>query len=559
MEDYELSMVEKKYQVAVGEQLYPLCERMDGQLPLVQGEKSNLLLRINLEEMLGNLLNCVDLLDIVYCSVSGLGELPSGVSRLQTDLLRDVTDSGLVMQKFVRNTEQVLDELIEVYPSLADQDYQEALEILAGIKGYAVKMYEEAAALRDRFVERCSLADEVLQNALNKNSEFYDQKDKVQDEIANMNAELEALEALKEILQEQIDEMNDEYKELEKKEADAAKKAYNLELTGAIVGGIGELVTSIIPIKDLVSGIAGGGQAQDAGQENAGEQPAAEVSEQEAKSNPKVQQKDSEKKELEEKKKKLESEKNEIQSRLKGIDKEGDSARYEKLRTELEEKQAELDDIEGKIKEKQIASEKIKESLKNIGSGFSKAAQTQQHTVEEYNKRLGEIYKLRREIKKQDAENKGKIKRYTELIASSVIKKDSLNITIQSLTMAIGSLRKVVVILNEAALFWKSIAACCEVLSESNLADKIEAGMNKEADEKEGESIRPFYEKRLFVKTFLTYMLRWTALNLISVDYVAAMNKVRESLGKTIGRMEGDREEQWAKASKLAQNLRVQC
>lgn len=547
MSDYEVSIVEEKYTVMVGGKVYSLCETNAAEMPLVQSEKSKLLMQINLEEMLGNLLNSVDLLDIVYCSSAGIGGIPGQVSKLQTGLLRDISDSQLVMSEFVDNTTDVLDNLAWVYPNLVGNDYGQAIDILVQVREYAEEMYTKAAKLRDTFGERCSQSDDILTQTINKNSDLYAQKNKVLEEIANMNAELEAFETLKEILDEQIEEMNEEYRELEKKEEKAAKQAFQLQLTGAILGGIGELISTVIPIKEL----AGGGEKSEGNNdEESSQQEVEQVSEEEIAKNTKVQEKENDIADLKEKRNKLQQEIKELQERLKSCP---EGQEYDALRKQAVDKQAELDQVNEKIESGQKAADKIKEALKATGSSFTAAADKQQSNVEMYNKRLQEVYRLRQEVKKQDAQNQAKIKEYTQKVAASVDRKDKLDLTVKSLTMAIGSLRRVVVILNEAALFWKSIAQCCEKLSESGLADTIK----KNSENAVSEGTKPFYMQLLFVKTFLLYLIRWTALNLISNDYVAAMNKVRKELGNTIAQEEGEPEKQWEKAAALAKNLKI--
>ncbi|WP_290155011.1 hypothetical protein, partial [uncultured Dubosiella sp.] len=100
--NYELQVCEDSYSVIVDEVQYFLSQENGNELPLIQNQKQSLLMKINLEEMLKNLLNCTKLLDVVYCSVAGIGTLPGRVSQLQTSLLQTVSDSELTMNSFVR-------------------------------------------------------------------------------------------------------------------------------------------------------------------------------------------------------------------------------------------------------------------------------------------------------------------------------------------------------------------------------------------------------------------------------------------------------------------------
>ena len=117
---------------------------------------------------------------------------------------------------------------------------------------------------------------------------------------------------------------------------------------------------------------------------------------------------------------------------------------------------------------------------------FTTAASHEQTSVEAYNKRLEELARLRHEMVQQDAENKAKIAKYKAKIASSIDHKKDLDLTIQSLTMAIGSMRRIVTILNETILFWKGVVVCCETLADSELAAKIEEAEQTESKRKTG-------------------------------------------------------------------------
>ncbi len=224
----------------------------------------------------------------------------------------------------------------------------------------------------------------------------------------------------------------------------------------------------------------------------------------------------------------------------------------EKKRQTLKEKEAEREQLEQDIKTQEKTIEKVSGALKAAGSSFTTAASHEQTSVEAYNKRLEELARLRHEMAQQDAENKAKIAKYKAKIASSIDHKKDLDLTIQSLTMAIGSMRRIVTILNETILFWKGVVVCCETLADSELVAKIE-----EAEQTESKTENRFYEKRLFIKPFLLYFIQWQALRLISNEYVDSMDTVRKSLAEAMAEKEGTREEQWNKAAAKAQTLDV--
>lgn len=539
--NYELQVCEDSYSVIVDEVQYFLSQENGNELPLIQNQKQSLLMKINLEEMLKNLLNCTKLLDVVYCSVAGIGTLPGRVSQLQTSLLQTVSDSELTMNSFVRSTSKVLSDLSEVYPCLGDGDYQSAVSILQSVKNVAKAMENAAIEIRDAFQARCDETASILQDAFHSNQEFLDHRDQTTEELTEMNAELEALEVLKTILETQVETMNEEYKALEKKEEQAADRAFGLELTGAILGGLGELVTTVLPIKDLVGGIT--------------PEPSAEatstpdpVDDSQIAQNEEVRKSKQKKDDLETREKQLDQDIEALKKELS----DPSITDLEKKRQTLKEKETEREQLEQDIKTQEKTIEKVSGALKAAGSSFTTAASHEQTSVEAYNKRLEELARLRHEMAQQDAENKAKIAKYKAKIASSIDHKKDLDLTIQSLTMAIGSMRRIVTILNETILFWKGVVVCCETLADSELAAKIE-----EAEQTESKTENRFYEKRLFIKPFLLYFIQWQALRLISNEYVDSMDTVRKSLAEAMAEKEGTREEQWNKAAAKAQTLDV--
>lgn len=548
--DYELIIKDDAYSVFVQGNEYFLSKENEDTLPLVTNQKNSLLVKINLTEMLQNLINCTNLLDVVYCSVAGIGTLPGKVSRLQKSLLQNISDSELTMSGFVSTTSSVLSDLTEVYPLFSDSAYDDAVSILTAVKEHAKRMMTDAIKVRDAFQTRCDETDAILQDTFSNNQMLLDKKDKVSEEIADMNAELEAFTVLEKILEEQITDMNNEYQALVKKEEKAADRAFSLELTGAITGALGELIQTILPIKDILSGFSPDTPSSEEEKQNTenacsdSESADIDVSE-----NEEIQKTVQKTENLKQNRTVLEQEIHTLQQELQDPNRND----FEEKRTVLEEKQKELDNLNQNIKTQEKTIEKVSSALKAAGSSFTNAAEHQQSTVEAYNKRLEKIFKLKQEMTKQNAENKAKIAAYKAKIASSIQNNKDLNIAIQSLTMAIGSMRRIIVILNETVLFWKSIVICCETLDQSDFIDSV-----RKSQEQIEDTDKPlFYTKRLFIKPFLAYFIQWQALRLISEEYVENMYLARKNLENAMSESEGTREEQWKKAALKAQDLQI--
>ena len=542
MEDYKLIVENETFSTLIKGQVCLLSEWNEANSSRVQNKKEKLLMKINLIDLFTKLTQCVSLLDIVYCSVSGINNLPEMAHTLQSDLLKAISDSELTMTSFSNESEMVIDSLNNVYPCFGDHDIKTGIQLLVETADIAHKMTEKSIEIKNTFSKCLDQAETVLHNTYSNNQKLLEKKEEIQNKIAEVKAELASMEVLQEILQEQIEEMNQEYIALSKKAESAEKRAYSLELTGAIMGGLGELVSNIFPIKDLVSSKSETTQSFDTNTSNTDDTDSSNIDDADPKENPKVQ---SVEKEVQDLKAKKEALKKEIDSLTEEI--KTNPSDIEQKRETLKKKQEEYDKVEQEILAQEKTIEKISDSLKCIGNSFTNAAEHQNATLESYNKRLTELYKLKKEVRLKDAANKASLAKYRETLATSVNNRANLEIPLQALTVSIGSMRRIVTILNEVILFWKSIEACCETLANTKFWNKISIEENQSK----------FYEKRMFIQPFADYHIQWEALYLVCKEYVDSMNKVRIKLSDTIAQGEGEPELQWDKAIQKAKNLKV--
>ncbi|BBK63267.1 hypothetical protein [Amedibacterium intestinale] len=474
------------------------------------------------------------LLDIVYCSVSGISNLPEIAHTLQSDLLKAISDSELTMKSFSNESEIVINSLNNVYPCFSENDIKTGIQLLAKTADIARKMTDKSIEMKNTFLKCLDQTETVLHNTYSNNQKLLEKKDEIQNQIAEVKAELASMEILQQILQEQIENMNHEYIELSKKAESAEKRAYSLELTGAIMGGLGGLISNIFPIKDLVSSVSETPQTSETDSFNTDDVNPAD--------NSKIQSVEKEVQDLKSKKDALTREINSLTEEIKAHPSD-----MEQKRELLKKKQEEYDKTEQEIIAQEKTIEKVSTALKNIGNSFTTAAEHQNATLESYNKRLEELYRLQQEVKSKDATNKASITKYKETLAASVNNRANLEIPLQALTVSISSMRRIVTILNEVILFWKSIEACCEALANTKFWNEISIDENQQK----------FYEKRMFVQPFADYHIQWEALYLVCLDYVDSMNEVRTKLSDTIAQAEGEPELQWDKAIQKAKNLKV--
>jgi DNA repair exonuclease SbcCD ATPase subunit len=395
-------------------------------------------------------------------------------------------------------------------------------------------MREDAEKLGANFAAVADRTEVVLRDTIERNTQNYEKRDAVVAESNRMAAEAAAFEVLKENLKASSDGLNTEYNALLKRQEKAEERAFALQLTGAILGGLGIVAQSANEPQNS--------QPTEGTDVNA--QTQADL--------------DQAKKDKEA----AEAAIKEIDAQIAAIDAKLDVATNEEreaLRTQKEELLAQKAEKTKSLEGLQTKSDKLAESAAAIGDGFSKMGEKLQENADNYDARLTEIFALRKELERQERENLMKLAEYTKKIANAVIDKDSLETAIASLIVAIGCLRKVVSHLKDMVAFWKSIEVCCESLASNDTIKSVERLQRKYAAlPSTGENLalraQP-YKEIGFMRVFLGYLVRWVALNEICKDYLDALQLTRSRLNETIREDEKGREDHWAQASMLAGSL----
>jgi len=120
---------------------------------------------------------------------------------------------------------------------------------------------------------------------------------------------------------------------------------------------------------------------------------------------------------------------------------------------------------------------------------------------------------------------------------------------VESLHIAVGVLKHVVVILQDVTQFWTQMAAACRGLAGTQLRTDIEIYMKRTREERIKE-----YSSQDFMLRMLTVAAQWHALQLVAREYRTATNKVYDKLGVTY-QQNLPFEEAHAEAKKLATML----
>jgi hypothetical protein len=536
MSQYEMTVVQESVVVKNGSvtETYSLTKQPSKTSLLVKEEKQTILGQIDLQQMLANLDSCVDLLQIAYNAVNGMKGLQGSVSDLQLKLADNLIASNETIQRFCYSTDSIIIKFLDAYNYLLSGDEDIALEILGEVKEQATAMREEAEKLGAKFADVAARTEVVLRDTIERNTQNYEKRDAVVAESNRMAAEAAAFEVLKENLKASIDSLNTEYNTLLKRQEKAEERAFALQLTGAILGGLGIVAQSANDSQNSqpTEGTDVNAQTQADLDQAKKDQEAAEAAIKE------------------------------IDTQIAAIDTKLDTATNEEreaLRAQKEELLKQKAEKTGSLDALKAKSDKLAESAAAIGDGFSKMGEKLQDTADNYDARLTEIFALRKELERQERENLMKLAEYTKKIANAVIDKDSLETAIASLIVAIGCLRKVVSHLKDMVAFWKSIEVCCESLAGNDTIRSVERLQRKygslpSTSESLALRVQP-YKEIGFMRVYLSYLVRWVALNEICKEYLDALQLTRSRLNETIREDEKGREEHWEQASLLAGRL----
>lgn len=246
MSDYSLTVVDNSIVLESSDNVemkiketYSLTKAPTPDSFLVVQEKQWILGQLNLNKLLQNLDSCVDLLEIAYNAVNGMEGLHRSVSDIQIRFGDALITSNETVQGFAYKTSSIIDAFIETYECLLDGDEASAIETLKGIQKYAVAMRQQSEALGDTFDTLAKNTNSALNETIEKNAINYVQKEEIIKQNAEMEAQVAAMEALKKNLEEKVTAITADYSKVQKQQEKQEERAFALQLTGAILGGLG--------------------------------------------------------------------------------------------------------------------------------------------------------------------------------------------------------------------------------------------------------------------------------------------------------------------------------
>ena len=165
--------------------------------------------------------------------------------------------------------------------------------------------------------------------------------------------------------------------------------------------------------------------------------------------------------------------------------------------------------------------------------------------------RMNQIYDEMLRLQEENTKQMGLLAKYAKQMESFVIDKNAIEAAIQALVIATSSLKRAVVAFKDIALFWNSMEESCRALAKSSFKNTIEDLQSLPKEERIA-----FYQSEDIMYPLLSYISQWTAIAVVSGEYLDAAEDTKKNLSETIVSADSQemltREQHWDKASSLA-------
>lgn len=524
-------------------EVYDLCKPIKKTSMMVQNEKRNILHRMDLPTVIANVNNSVDLLDVSYHAVYGFRGLQERLYGLQKQLL-DLNDKGIVViTSFKRKATTVITELTSMYKWLLKAAEKVALGKLEKFAEVASEMANQANQMADGYQSLADSTSSVLQDVIEENTKQYEKSDHLKQMMAECEAEEENADALRQSLEKRIKALNDEYRRMAAQEEASEKHRNTMDILGAVFGFLGSAVDVVGGAMENNGG-ASGQSSNDKGMSEESNKAKAKKEELDAQLKKAKEEKETLQKTLEEKIQ--EKDNTDEEEKKKSLE-----AEVETCREDIRKKGEEVDKLERDAKSAADALSKIGGLLSDTGEKISQAAQDRTSIDMARTERMNQIYDEMLRLQEENTKQMGLLAKYAKQMESFVIDQNAIEAAIQALVIATSSLKRAVVAFKDIALFWNSMEESCRALAESSFKNTIEDLQSLPKEERIA-----FYQSEDIMYPLLSYISQWTAIAVVSGEYLDAAEDTKKNLSETIVSADSQemltREQHWDKASSLA-------
>lgn len=585
-----LSVVQTNSLIELDTINYDVIAGPSASTPLVQAAREQILQTIEIEKLVRNLSRTDDLLHIAACGVAGFlnpdskKSLSSQVMNLQYKLRKNTGEMGSALLLFGESAGNMLPILRGAFKFLYELHEDDCITRLARCEEVAKKMAATSSTLKNTFE---GLAEET-QKIAEDTTQTRDLRESARQASVKRQTEIEAQDALrqsqKKSLAEQIPQVKGWYEEAKAAQTTADGRMFTMAIVGSITKAFGDGLAAGLQFKaapaiagaQLASAIASKAipppdpkdKPKTAKSKKTSEvlstQAAYRVAKEtltQAEASYETAQKSAAKAQtalddLEapfiEAREEFEAAKKAKPKDAKGKkDLQAKKDTYEELKGPYDEaeealeeantKETEANDalVAAKEKEKNAKAEKEEADasapLAGVAAGLSSAGASAQDTssayaeiAANYGKEKTKYLDMLMDLQKQEREALGEIAKFAVEMQTEKGNEQLEQAAVESLHIAVGVLKYVVVILQDVTQFWTQMAVACRKMADENLRLDIEVYMKRTPAERIRE-----YSSDDFIFRMLTIAAQWHALKLVATEYQKATMQVFEKLGET--------------------------
>ncbi|HMW53464.1 MAG TPA: hypothetical protein PKD33_15350 [Rhodocyclaceae bacterium] len=588
---------------------YNVIEGPDDSSPLVQAAHAQILQTLEIDKLVRNLNRTDDLLHIAACGVAGFLNPESGkslsaqVMNLQYKLRDKTGEMSSALLSFGEAAGRMIPILRGAFKDLYGFYEADCVGRLTGCEAVATSMATTAENLKSTFRGLADEAQKIAEDTTQTRDLRRKAKEAAQARQKEIKADLEEKERLKASLAEQIPQVKGWYEEAKAAQNTADGRMFALAIVGSITKALGDGLAAGLQFKtapvtagtQLATAIVKNTAVKEPDEKNkktddkakaTSETLTAQAAYRVAKdaldqAEAKLTAAQTATKTAQGKLDKLEEpyiearDAYEAARKKKPKDKKDEAAKkeaFEELEEPYKEAEDAVEDAEAaeEAAQKAVDAAKVKEStakavmedaaakapLAGVAEGLRSAGASAQEMgasyadiAANYAKEKAKYLDMLMDLQKQEREALGAIAKFAVQMQTEKDTEQLEQAAVESLHIAVGVLKYVVVILQDVCQFWTQMAAACRRLASADLRTDIEVYMRRSKEERVKE-----YSAEDFKLRMLAVAAQWRALKRVATEYRAATMQVFDKLGVTY-RDNLPIEQARAEAKRLAQLL----
>lgn len=548
--------------VVVGSESFSLDEIPGAKSALVTTACADVMDNLKLDKMISDLELCKQLIYLASNGVRGAGTAESVaivpmLTELHERFISVCGQADIQLNAIADASVEVQSQLVLVFELLFMGEVKPALEQLKSFSAIAGELSNSSSKLAGQFDELEKLASKILgdtQLALGAGEQAHEA---LQAKIKELKIQSDKANRLVKDVQAQTKKLEEDYQEAKEKAEDAENKSFALSIVGAIfkpiaaglgaglaiytggaAGALKNKVADALPEDSTKA--AADKAAKDKEKEHTEAKDAVAKTEKEVEDTEKVVT--TEEKKVVQAKAECAEETNRLNALTdKILDEKDEKVKAQKaklaaVKADLAAAEKRASDASLALQEKKLASKDaraklelkakaLKEAVDAAGVAadkFTKMGENYAEVASSYRKEVSDLRKLIMEQVKQEHDALSNIQEYAARMKNAGPDLKGIELACDSLFQAIGALKQIVMILQEASYFWLKMAAACKRLQDSSIVSRVNTFTQI------SESTRvTMLAKPAFKESVIRYYAGWKALEVIAKQFAAKATEVR--------------------------------